>query len=625
MKNKSLLLTLSGFLWAQCSVTFIAISASFMRGPGIPFFQPIARLFLIGTMPVAAMVILSAILGKPYRYHYNEISRAPEKFQKALEKIGILPLRLLAAFIVVSVISIIALLNIFDSWIGFHPELKTSFILFSLALSMFWAACFYVFTDKINVDFLLTQNIVNFPMELRKKRQKTKSFVLPFFTFIMGVLFARGLTSATSSGLLVAPELVIYWELFYYTFSPCCVVGLLIINRSITEKAFNSVITQMDQLSSAEKNLTERVSSTSVDELGTIAGQINLFTSGLEKSVEEIKAAQRALGELGQNLQKDAVDSAAAVQEATKRIGMVKTRIQDQAGSVQEISSVVEQIAGNIASLDKLIVNQASSITESSASIEEMVANISSINNSMETMAKQFATLAEIAKQGTQTQEKSTEMISQIEKRSESLRDTNKVIAAIAAQTNLLAMNAAIEAAHAGEAGRGFSVVADEIRKLAENSSKESSTISTELKEVQDGINSVVTASQQSKKSFDQVFQQIRSTEAMVENVKMTINEQEEGAQQILKSLFQMNDITSQVKSGSNEMTEGNSVILRAMTKLQSDTHEISDNMESITKNIDGVNQGVQSVSRIAGTTKTTIEQLAETVKSFKTGSQQGA
>jgi methyl-accepting chemotaxis protein len=248
-----------------------------------------------------------------------------------------------------------------------------------------------------------------------------------------------------------------------------------------------------------------------------------------------------------------------------------------------------------------------------------MVANVTSMTLSFKQMAEQFGELLTSATEGKTVQTTAVEKINRIAERSKTLLEANKVIATIAAQTNLLAMNAAIEAAHAGEAGQGFSVVADEIRRLAETSSKQSGTIKSELAQVQKAIEEVVTSSQESEAAFSRVSEQIGSTDALVREVQMAMEEQREGSKQILDALRSMNDITSQVKLGSQEMSTGNNTVLEEISRLQETTLDIKESIEEMTKGTDGVAGCTKKVSAMAEGTSVTIRQMDDAIGCFKT------
>lgn len=179
--------------------------------------------------------------------------------------------------------------------------------------------------------------------------------------------------------------------------------------------------------------------------------------------------------------------------------------------------------------------------------------------------------------------------IANILSQSQTLSDANGAIEAIAGQTNLLAMNAAIEAAHAGESGKGFSVVADEIRKLSETSSEQSKLISAELKKIMDSISEVVSASNSASTSFEKVALSLDNTNEMVVQIKSAMEEQRQGSSSITMVLKDMNDASHEVKSVSDRMAQGNKTILTNIRKLEESNNVIRGSMSEMRSNIERI------------------------------------
>jgi methyl-accepting chemotaxis protein len=385
-----------------------------------------------------------------------------------------------------------------------------------------------------------------------------------------------------------------------------------------TTKPIVKVTDTLKDISEGEGDLTKTVNINSKDEIGYLALYFNKTLGKIKDLVLVIKKQAGLLKDIGNDLASNMTETAAAINQITANIQSIKGRVINQSASVTETNATMEQVIANINKLNSHVENQSRNVSQASSAIEEMVANISSVTNTLVNNAANVSTLKEASEVGkTGLQEVATD-IQEIARESEGLLEINTVMENIASQTNLLSMNAAIEAAHAGESGKGFAVVADEIRKLAESSSEQSKTIGTVLKKIAESIKKITFSTDNVLHRFEAIDTGVRTVSDQEENIRNAMEEQGEGSKQILHSAGSLNDLTRQVKSGSEEMLNGSQEVIKESQNLEKVTQEITGGMNEMASGADQINIAVNNVNEMTQKNREAIDALIKEVSRFK-------
>lgn len=289
----------------------------------------------------------------------------------------------------------------------------------------------------------------------------------------------------------------------------------------------------------------------------------------------------------------------------------VKNEMINQVASVEETSATVEEIIKHIRHLNDEIEKQTSAI-------EQMVANVNGVTSSLKKNNGTVQELESASEAGMKKVHIASELSEEVLEKSTLLMDASKVIQDIASQTNLLSMNAAIEAAHAGEFGKGFSVVADEIRKLAEQSNERAKSIETNLRSLSESINSVATNANEVSVQFNNIYSLIKKVQNEELIISNAMTEQTEGNKQILEGISRLTESTTTVKDGAAEMLKGGEQISIEMKNLNKVTSETNTKVNSINESVQKVTETLADSKEHVLENSANVKSLSEKMSDFK-------
>ena len=380
----------------------------------------------------------------------------------------------------------------------------------------------------------------------------------------------------------------------------------------------NNMSSILREISEGEGDLTRRIEIKRLDEIGQLARYFNLTLDKIKNLVVTIKNQAASLSEVGAELSSNMDETAAAIRQITANIQNIKGKVVNQSASVNQAGSTMEQVTQNIGQLNSRVQEQAENVSRSSSAIEQMLSNVKSVTQTLIRNTENVHELTAASESGRGGLEAVSRDIQDIARESEGLLEINAVMQNIASQTNLLSMNAAIEAAHAGAAGRGFAVVADEIRKLAENSGVQSKTISSVLKKIKGSIDVITSSANAVLEQFRTIDEKVRVVSGQEADIRGAMEEQEQGSQDILESVAKLNGITLSVKQGSDEMLTGSQEVIRESKNLETLSVEISGGMNEMAKGAEQINAAVARVNEISVSNSDHINSLVTEVSRFK-------
>ncbi len=365
-------------------------------------------------------------------------------------------------------------------------------------------------------------------------------------------------------------------------------------------------------------DLTVRTVESGKDELSRLGSNLNGFIENLVETLGAIQAGSNSNTQARKNLLNVVEDSAGSVIEGERNVESILelTRSLDQ--NVRESAETADLIVNRVESFAEMVQSQVTMVEESTAATTEIIASLSNMSKVVGGNRDAAARLESVALEGSEIIEETGHIIQRVSNHVNTIQEMADVIKGVADQTNLLAMNAAIEAAHAGDAGRGFSVVADEIRKLAEKTAENSYVISENLRAIISDINSAGESSNQTISSFNQIDMEIKGVISRTAEVASSIEELSQGGGQVMEAMNELQDYTNSVKESTMDISENIHSVRGSVASASNVSHQLSSGSEEIRIGMSVIRESSERTREVAESIKVISLDLDTAVQQFK-------
>lgn len=366
-------------------------------------------------------------------------------------------------------------------------------------------------------------------------------------------------------------------------------------------------------------DFTHNIEINSKDEIGLLGKEITAFQDDLNKSLIRIKESSRANEEANIGLIETTSDTSAVSIEISANIDSINSQMSQLDNNIDRSNSEVRKVTSFTNELNNFTSEQMAMVEESTAAITQMIASISSISDLTDNNSNIINVLETTAKEGDNKLTETTDLIDEINSRVTEINDMSEIIQSISDQTNLLAMNAAIEAAHAGDAGKGFAVVADEIRKLAEASAMNSKDISKNLDEITKKFEQASLSGQSTREAFTNINDNIRNVASALMVVSSSTSELNTGGSQILEAMESLKEISISVQEKAFEMKSK----AENIEQISSDVFDISQTVSGAISEANigfvGVTDSMASLKDVSDRVEVVSKEINHEINKFKT------
>ncbi len=400
----------------------------------------------------------------------------------------------------------------------------------------------------------------------------------------------------------------------------CLALGLITIFlfTNTLFKKIKNISNAMEQISMGTADLTARIPEHGKNELTSLAQNCNRVIASMNEMMASLQSHTGVLSQTGDVLSNRMSDSISSIKTVSEEVQEIAGRINDQTQRIESITSEVQSVENEISKLDDRIVEQSQAIQLSSNTMQDLSSNIHTVDNSLSQIISEYSNLVKEANQGRAMQVEVVEQIESIARQSENLNHANAAISSIAKQTNLLAMNAAIEAAHAGELGKGFGVVADEIRSLAETSSSQSGSIKGLLKGITQSISGIVESSKSSADSFERLGNKINQLENLIQEVQAGMGEQNRGVENILSEMKKLDETTGDITDTSSHIKTSSSRVLSNVQDLETIAADTRSKSTEVSSDMQSMENVALDAVKACEKNQDASKQVAEIINGFK-------
>ena len=367
----------------------------------------------------------------------------------------------------------------------------------------------------------------------------------------------------------------------------------------------------------ANGDLSKAISIIPNDSIGDMAENFNIAIDSLKKIIGRVVSKTNDGRNLTDTLAGRITQIEISSGEMYDNLDGIHEKIQEENKQIIGASSALEEISANTSSLSNQITRQAESVSTTSAAVEEMAASILNVARVADSRQNVTESLITMTKEGSEKIEEANVIVQEAVKNMGAMQEMLEVINNITSQTNLLSMNAAIEAAHAGDAGKGFAVVADEIRKLAESTAENARDISDSLTGLINGINQTASVTKESGESFRRIEVEVRDFVHAFAEISASTKELSEGSKEIQDSTISLLDITSNIKTGAQEMTLGANDINIALLRIKDASDKNTAGMATSREQIGDIYKAMGDIAVLSSTNTENMNTLMEEVSIF--------